>query len=76
MLKIITSAASGLILAGSVGYGYVKKAQEHVAALESSNASLTATVARRDAGIDAAIKALQSARRPAPGAQSPLERTE
>ena len=63
MLKIISAAASGLVLAGSIGYSYVQKAQEHVAKLEADNVSLTATVARRDAGIDAAIKALQSARR-------------
>lgn len=68
MLKIISAAASGLVLAGTVGYSYVQKAQQHVADLESANKTLTASVARKDAGIDAAIKALQLARRnPATG---------
>lgn len=62
MLKIITSAASGLILAGGIGYGYVQKAQEHLATVEASNRTLTAQVRAKDAGIDAAIKALQLAR--------------
>lgn len=62
MLKIITSAATGLIAAGAVGYGYVQKANEHVASLQSQISVLTATVKRRDDGIDAAIKALRAAR--------------
>ena len=71
MLKIISAAASGLVLAGGIGYGYIQKAQEHVASLEASNKTLTATVARKDAGIDAAIKALQLARKNPTGEAAP-----
>jgi predicted RNA-binding protein with RPS1 domain len=63
MLKIITSAASGLIVAGGIGYGYVQKAQEHLAKLEADNVTLTATVRREDTAIDLAIKTLQAARK-------------
>ena len=63
MLKIITSAASGLIVAGGIGYGYVQKAQEHLATLERDNKTLAAQVHAKNDGIDAAIKALQSARK-------------
>jgi hypothetical protein len=62
MLKIITSAASGLILAGGVGYGYVQKAQEHLATVEATNRTLSAQVSRQDAAIDKAIEALRAAR--------------
>jgi hypothetical protein len=66
MLKIITSAASGLIVAGGIGYGYVQKAQEHLATLERDNKVMVASIARKDAAIDKAIAALQLARKGEP----------
>jgi outer membrane murein-binding lipoprotein Lpp len=71
MLKIISAAASGLVLAGTVGYSYVQKAQQHVADLESANKTLTATVNREDSAIDKAIADLQSARSAPVGAGEP-----
>jgi hypothetical protein len=62
MLKIISAAATGIIAAGSIGYSYVQKAQEHVATLERDNKTLTAQVVREDIAIDKAIAALQAAR--------------
>jgi hypothetical protein len=62
MLKIITSAASGLIVAGGIGYGYVQKAQEHLATLERDNKVLTLQVTREDTAIDKAIAELRAAR--------------
>jgi hypothetical protein len=70
MLKIISSAASGLIVAGGIGYGYIQKAQEHVAKLEADNAALAVTVKREDTAIDKAIADLRAARSvPATGSQ-------
>ena len=62
MLKIITSAASGLVVAGGIGYGYVQKAQEHLAMLERDNKVLTLQVTREDTAIDKAIAELRAAR--------------
>jgi alpha-D-ribose 1-methylphosphonate 5-triphosphate synthase subunit PhnG len=73
MLKIITSAATGLLAAGAVGYGYVQKANEHTAALQVQIVALTAQVKRRDEGIDAAIKALRAAKSDSLKDPSPLE---
>jgi outer membrane murein-binding lipoprotein Lpp len=71
MLKIISAAASGLVLAGTVGYSYVQKAQQHVADLESANKTLTAQVTREESAIDKAIHDLQAARKAPPATDAP-----
>jgi hypothetical protein len=74
MLKIISAAATGIIAAGSIGYSYVQKAQEHVATLERDNQAMSASIARKDAAIDKAIAALQAAKttgEPQPSRGSP-----
>jgi hypothetical protein len=63
IMRLVASAAGGIIAAGSVAYSYVQREEAKVAVLERANAELSATVTRESTAIDRAIAVLQAAKK-------------
>jgi hypothetical protein len=62
-MPALLACLAGLIVAGAIGFSYVRTARAEIKASHDRIEQLDARLTREDAGIDAAIKSLTEARK-------------